>query len=445
MNGLEYPSFFDEAQNPLCIYHSGLEYETTSKGQPSKRSVKFVSIAKQIIELSTNQHRRHNLIRGAFSLHSVDDFRNWVSSRTVPTLKDFLFDKEVIEVYEETNLNEFTGEVESRQPFSAAGIDGFTKGYYLTHKTKEALDDFFDEFQMDESKIQIPDLNEGAIREKRSDGVNRESTIQIPKWVKVDLDQIHENLERCESRDRLLLQMIWASAVSQNGYLKQEYYEKHPWPRLFGVGHLQSLQLIPTRLLPFLVPQTYEYDVQASVFTISSQMAKKRDSSIKTPLIDEYIEERSEIRKRLATELSATEDEIKRCFTAIGYGAKTENPYFSTLNEILWVRPRVDQFLNDPFVNGFIGELKQCREVILKNLMKAGFKLKKRQQFALQVQLVEVMMLQEMVRFIQEKKIGIKALKHDAVLLDSEIDPSVIENHIQEKMGLRIRLEQEII
>ena len=148
MNGLEYPSFFDEAQNPLCIYHSGLEYETTSKGQPSKRSVKFVSIAKQIIELSTNQHRRHNLIRGAFSLHSVDDFRNWVSSRTVPTLKSFLFDKEVIEVYEETNLNEFTGEVESRQPFSAAGIDGFTKGYYLTHKTKEALDDFFDEFQM---------------------------------------------------------------------------------------------------------------------------------------------------------------------------------------------------------------------------------------------------------------------------------------------------------
>ncbi len=47
-------------------------------------------------------------------------------------------------------------------------------------------------------------------------------------------------------------------AMSQNGFLKQEYYEKHPWPRMFGVVHLQSLQLIPTRLLPYIIPNTFE-------------------------------------------------------------------------------------------------------------------------------------------------------------------------------------------
>ena len=445
MQGLNYPSFFDDTQKPLHFFHEGFEIEKTTKGLPSKRSSKNVSIAKHIINLSIEENRKHNLIRGAFSLHSEHDFRKWVSSRSVNQLKKFLFDKNIIEVYEESNLNEFTGQLESRQPYSAAGIDGFTKGYFLTHKTKEALEDFFDEFQIEPSKISTPDLNEGAIREKRSDGLDRESSIQIPRWIKIDVERMKKSIDECPQRDRLLLQMIWGTAMSQNGFLKQEYYEKHPWPRLFGVGHLQSLQLIPTRLLPYIIPNTFEYDVQASVFTIASQMAKKRDASIKTPMIDKYIEERKEIRARIASELGASEDEIKRCFTAIGYGAKTENPYFSTLNEILWIRTRVDQFLNDSFVQPFIQELKRCREIILENQVRAGFKLKKRQQFALQIQMVEVMMLQEMVRFAQQENIGIKAIKHDAILLDEKIDHRDMEDHVKNVMSLNIRIDEERI
>ena len=143
--------------------------------------------------------------------------------------------------------------------------------------------------------------------------------------------------------------------------------------------------------------------------------------------------------------MGASEDEIKKCFTAIGYGAKTENPYFSTLNEILWIRTRVDQFLNDSFVKPFIEELKRCREIILENQVRAGFKLKKRQQFALQIQMVEVMMLQEMVRFAQQENIGIKAIKHDAILLDEKIDHRDMEDHVKNVMSLNIRIDEKRI
>ena len=77
MQGLNYPSFFDDTQKPLHLFHEGFEIEKTTKGLPSKRSSKNVSI---------EENRKHNLIRGAFSLHSEHDFRKWVSSRSVNQL-----------------------------------------------------------------------------------------------------------------------------------------------------------------------------------------------------------------------------------------------------------------------------------------------------------------------------------------------------------------------
>ena len=52
MQGLNYPSFFDDTQKPLHLFHEGFEIEKTTKGLPSKRSSKNVSIAKHIINLS---------------------------------------------------------------------------------------------------------------------------------------------------------------------------------------------------------------------------------------------------------------------------------------------------------------------------------------------------------------------------------------------------------
>ena len=74
-----------------------------------------------------------------------------------------------------------------------------------------------------------------------------------------------------------------------------------------------------------------------------------------------------------------------------------------------------------------------------------GFRLKKRQQFALQIQMVEVMMLQEMVRFAQQENIGIRAIKHDAILLDEKIDHRDMEDHVKNVISLNIRIGEERI
>ena len=90
---------------------------------------------------------------------------------------NYLFDFGIIDEYKDSFYNE-------DEKNNGSNLKSNAKGYFLTLNTKEALHEFFEQFEIKKENLFNPNLRQQAINEKNNKGFGRDSNIQIQKWVK---------------------------------------------------------------------------------------------------------------------------------------------------------------------------------------------------------------------------------------------------------------------
>ena len=290
---------------------------------------------------------------GAFGLHAGKDIRSF--TKKDKELIQFLKDNQIVNVFNVQSKKEKT-----------------TRAFMLTDEMRLALENFFKELEIHEDSIIQPEHTEGGIQDFGSKGKIRKTSIQLPRWVCVNVDSIKKGLKDCEDVDRPLLQLTYGTAKSFDGFLRQDYVES-PFGRLYGRRSYESLQLMPKRLLKYVIPGTFTYDIKASALTLMGQIAKLHDPSIKTSAIDEYAENRKIIRQSIANSLGIDYELVKQSFTALGFGARRITHSWKekgvtkvgAIRQILGDEDLTIQFLFNPIVQEITNEMDVCADIML--------------------------------------------------------------------------------
>lgn len=93
-------------------------------------------------------------------------------------------------------------------------------------------------------------------------------------------------------------------------------------------GHGKSMQRIAKEVRHAALGQCYRYDLKAASYALMTALAKGFDTELKTAGLEDYVQRRSLIRKRIANDVGISVEWMKEIFTALGFGAELkDNPY----------------------------------------------------------------------------------------------------------------------
>lgn len=141
-------------------------------------------------------------------------------------------------------------------------------------------------------------------------------------------------------------------------------YEQKSTGRLTEV--LWGFQSTPREVVSAALTGFWDYDLQNAHFSIFSAWAKRL--GLKTPLIDEYIANKHQIRNDLGTECKAGLDAIKECLIALMYGAPlSTNPDFAAIPRVLGTEA-ARRFTSNPFVYSLKREIAGVGKHIVNDL-----------------------------------------------------------------------------
>lgn len=197
----------------------------------------------------------------------------------------------------------------------------------------------------------------------------------------VDPDSNKYNLKLIEEMDYNLrvAVMIYKLAEFGDGILTQVITESD-FGRKYYTG--PNLQSAPKIVRHAALGDCYEYDLENNVFawkcTAFERIAKYVDSNAKLPYTMEYLDHKQAIRRRVCRDIFGTQEPwalkaIKKAFTAIGFGAPArvtgyrgpKGKYVPTaLNTCITSVEKLQKFLDDPWVAGFVQEQQQANDII---------------------------------------------------------------------------------
>jgi hypothetical protein len=125
-----------------------------------------------------------------------------------------------------------------------------------------------------------------------------------------------------------------------------------------------------------------EFDISTASFQWMYDTSLHIDNTKQYPLLKEFIQNKKEIRYKLADELNTTYEVIKGIITSIGFGAKTEESYYeffdfevlevikepqNAIEKILYENDIPQSKWNDSvLIQNFVKEIKDCKKVVSK-------------------------------------------------------------------------------
>jgi hypothetical protein len=130
-------------------------------------------------------------------------------------------------------------------------------------------------------------------------------------------------------------------------------YEQKSTGRLTEV--LFGLQNNEREVISAALHGMWDYDLQNAHFSIFSAWAKKLGHA--TPVVDEYVKNKAQIRRELTEHCQSNLNDIKQCLLALLYGAPLNaNPKFASIPRHLGVA-EAKLFINHPFVRSLKQEI----------------------------------------------------------------------------------------
>lgn len=215
-------------------------------------------------------------------------------------------------------------------------------------------------------------------------------------------------------------------------------------------------QFIPKRIrIPLAAKHgmKYQYDIQAAAPRLLLQKAKQLNPSLVCPELQNYINNRSLVRKQLADECEISPEKVKLVINAILQGGKisswTQNKIFAQLN---FNYDSVKKLNNNPTIISLKADIKsmwdslrgEFPQVMITD--KNGKQLRKRLTSKQKSQLYRD--LEEEVGFPIKKLLKKNKIKylwlHDGWQCDQVIDPNLIVNEVRRQTGLVLELEWTI-
>ncbi|TDK63706.1 hypothetical protein [Sapientia aquatica] len=217
-----------------------------------------------------------------------------------------------------------------------------------------------------------------------------------------------------------------------------EYWDEIDSGRIHGHG--LSLQRIPKEVRHAALGRCYRYDFKAASYALMTSFARQIDPTLKTGALQDYIKNRSVIRRRIAKDIGISEEWMKEIFTSVGFGAQLkDNPYNSIRKKI--GQEKYHKLLCNAEFMCIKSQLDQVSAVILNSLGKGDFELfgktyaeinpkdktkrTKNQKLAWLYQCLESGALNMFVNMIPENY-KIKLLVHDCAYLDKPLSAQQI-------------------
>ena len=475
---------FNLAEKPLEDYHKGLrpgKKDKNTNGTIKKHFLRMCEVAKLLIIESSSSLRKHKTY-GTYGAFSVSSSNLYGGSAKYGIWKVGLLGKPLgikfQTIMQERNVFRIDSSVASN--FAPSSIDPMkghtTKAWWITSETSNAVQKFRQSFHIHKKNKKPINHNDQAIKDLMEDGTPRKSKVQLPLWIRVDTKKMIDTYNICirdkpiarEKKDnnqirklgmnKVDVDRLWnlyAIAEIHNGYLPQEYEEKE-FGRLYG-NSFYSLQLIPNRMLPYIIPNSFDYDLEACHPTLLVQMAKKVASNTKTPYLDKYLHNRKKIRQKIAMEIGSDEERIKQAINSIAYGAplrigewfnQKDNKHNKTallkhLGELCG-----NKFIINKNVVALYKEMDECKKIILNHpsyVINIPSGLKKNQKLSYVLQQKERKLLEIMIVEIQKQNIEIIALKHDGIIIKKKMNKSIVEKSIIKKTGFQMAIDKKRI
>lgn len=271
-------------------------------------------------------------------------------------------------------------------------------------------------------------------------------------WVDVDLASLNgyirhnENItDRNPTLDDNLKQarVIFDIATYCNGQLPQVISQSE-----FGRKYYRgpNLQNCPKIVRHAALGDCHQYDIEASVFTWKFDTAKDLMPEIKLPATLDYLDYKQKHRERLAELVFGNREDwtvntIKRCITAIGFGARSTNAVWvgedgkwttTALRDIIHSKEYLDKFLKDPLIAEFILEQEAMNHLIFdsvkhnakiktnKNCQTEGGKLSRNRTISYLYQQTESSIINQLMKVAKPAKVLL--LCHDGFYTKDRAD-----------------------
>lgn len=138
-------------------------------------------------------------------------------------------------------------------------------------------------------------------------------------------------------------------------------YEQKSTGRLTEV--LFGLQNNEREVISAALHGMWDYDLQNAHFSIFSAWAKQLGHA--TPVVDEYVRNKTQIRRELTEHCQSNLDDIKQCLISLMYGAPLNaNPDFARIPQILG-ETEAKLFISNPFVKSLKQEISAIGKYIV--------------------------------------------------------------------------------
>jgi len=282
--------------------------------------------------------------------------------------------------------------------------------------------------------------------------------VPLPSKIRIDSSLLKEiSAEVLEVSEKLNLewnlQLRAANALENDGWLEQNY-KVSEYGRCFGSG-LSSLQTMPKTILKRVLKGCWNLDVNTASFVILTEEHRRRFRNSKFPAIERYIRFKTWIREEVARSIGADSSSVKKGFTAIGFGMRTNTKLFYDLNGNL-VTPTLTstfggnletarKFLDHPEVKEFWSEVRVLFDDLSRCSEQELTGLKKGQRVSYLYQHREAEILRSICRSVGENLV---IPKHDAVVIQNPIEQQEInwiQKKVEEETGFRITLSEEAL
>lgn len=216
---------------------------------------------------------------------------------------------------------------------------------------------------------------------------------------------------------------------------------------------LQNIPRVIRRPLLSSQGYRYHYDIKCSAPTLIKNHAQQLGLTDPTPALDQYLNDRTAIRQKLAVELLLTEDQVKEIINALLNGARLSASWDSSIWKIInknyqsFELLKSNEFLislrNDFKVVWRIIENSLPRETIIcsnGSERKKVFSSRRKSQV---YRSLEIQVIKEIRRYMKRNKIR-SLLMHDGWTCDRMIDPYELRTLIKNSLGYNIDIDMEI-
>lgn len=150
-------------------------------------------------------------------------------------------------------------------------------------------------------------------------------------------------------RNLLDAQRIRQLIFEENGshWLGQNYEEADSG-RLYGQG--VNLQRVSKEVRHAVLGQCHMYDIKAASYALLTSLALEINPELEVSEIVDYVKNRTQIRKSIATEVGISEMRMKAIFTSLGFGARTANTPYASIRKSLGAKAHQALMNNEQFV-----------------------------------------------------------------------------------------------